>query len=31
VADDKVELAKPEQALADGPPAEARRVEVKVQ
>ena len=27
---DKVELAKPEQAQADGPPAEARRVEVKI-
>ncbi|MGJ7511386.1 sodium-translocating pyrophosphatase [Variovorax sp. GT1P44] len=31
VPDDKVELAKPEQTTADGPPAEARRVEVKVQ
>ena len=28
VADDKVELKKPEQATADGPAAEARRVEV---
>ena len=27
---DKIELAKPEQSQADGPPAEARRVEVKV-
>jgi K(+)-stimulated pyrophosphate-energized sodium pump len=31
VADDKVELKKPEQAKADGPAAEARRVEVTVQ
>lgn len=31
VPDDKVELAKPAQAQADGPPAEARRVEVKLQ
>ncbi len=31
VPDDKVELAKPTQTQADGPPAEARRVEVKVQ
>jgi len=31
VPDDKVELAKPEQTQGDGPPAEARRVEVKVQ
>jgi K(+)-stimulated pyrophosphate-energized sodium pump len=31
VPDDKVELAKPEQAAADGSPAEARRVEVKIQ
>jgi K(+)-stimulated pyrophosphate-energized sodium pump len=31
VPDDKVELAKPAQTMADGPPAEARRVEVKVQ
>ncbi|VTU28567.1 sodium-translocating pyrophosphatase [Variovorax sp. RA8] len=31
VPDDKVELAKPAQALAGGPPAEARRVEVKLQ
>jgi K(+)-stimulated pyrophosphate-energized sodium pump len=30
VPDDKVELAKPEPAQADGPPADARRVEVKV-
>ncbi|WP_418125634.1 sodium-translocating pyrophosphatase [Variovorax sp. 160MFSha2.1] len=28
--EDKIELAKPEQSQADGPPAEARRVEVKV-
>jgi K(+)-stimulated pyrophosphate-energized sodium pump len=28
VAEDKVELKKPEQALASGPAAEARRVEV---
>ena len=27
---EKIELAKPEQSQADGPPAEARRVEVKV-
>jgi K(+)-stimulated pyrophosphate-energized sodium pump len=27
---DKIELAKPEQSQADGPPSEARRVEVKV-
>ena len=27
---DKIELAKPAQTQADGPPAEARRVEVKV-
>jgi len=31
VPEDKVELAKPAQTTADGPPAEARRVEVKVQ
>lgn len=31
VPDDKVELAKPAQTLAGGPPAEARRVEVKLQ
>jgi len=31
VPDDKVELAKPAQAQAGGPPAEARRVEVKLQ
>ncbi len=31
VADDKVELKKPEQAKVDGPAAEARRVEVSVQ
>lgn len=31
VPDDKVELAKPTQAQGDGPAAEARRVEVKVQ
>jgi K(+)-stimulated pyrophosphate-energized sodium pump len=31
VAEDKVELKKPEQAKADGPAAEARRVEVSVQ
>jgi outer membrane protein OmpA-like peptidoglycan-associated protein len=31
VAEDKVELKKPEQALADGPATEARRVEVVVQ
>jgi outer membrane protein OmpA-like peptidoglycan-associated protein len=31
VAEDKVELKKPEQALANGPAAEARRVEVVVQ
>ena len=31
VPDDKVELAKPAQTQADGPPAEARRVEVKLQ
>ena len=31
VTDDKVELKKPEQAKADGPAAEARRVEVTVQ
>lgn len=31
VPEDKVELAKPAQAQADGPPAEARRVEVKLQ
>ena len=31
VADDKVELKKPEQAKVDGPAAEARRVEVTVQ
>jgi K(+)-stimulated pyrophosphate-energized sodium pump len=31
VPDDKVELAKPAQAQGDGPPAEARRVEVKMQ
>jgi K(+)-stimulated pyrophosphate-energized sodium pump len=31
VPDDKVELAKPSQAQAGGPPAEARRVEVKLQ
>lgn len=28
--EDKIELAKPEQSQADGPPSEARRVEVKV-
>ncbi|CAN5872052.1 sodium-translocating pyrophosphatase [soil metagenome] len=27
---DKIELAKPEQSQSDGPPAEARRVEVKI-
>jgi K(+)-stimulated pyrophosphate-energized sodium pump len=31
VAEDKVELKKPEQAKSDGPAAEARRVEVSVQ
>ena len=31
VPDDKIELAKPAQTQADGPPAEARRVEVKLQ
>lgn len=31
VPDDKVELSKPAQAQAGGPPAEARRVEVKLQ
>ncbi len=31
VPDDKVELVKPAQTQGDGPPAEARRVEVKVQ
>jgi K(+)-stimulated pyrophosphate-energized sodium pump len=31
VAEDKVELKKPEQAKVDGPAAEARRVEVAVQ
>ena len=31
VAEDKVELKKPEQAKSDGPAAEARRVEVTVQ
>ena len=31
VAADKVELKKPEQAKADGPASEARRVEVSVQ
>ena len=31
VADDKVELKKPEQAKVDGPASEARRVEVTVQ
>ncbi|MDL9997795.1 sodium-translocating pyrophosphatase [Variovorax sp. J22P240] len=31
VPDDKVELAKPAETTAGGPPAEARRVEVKVQ
>ena len=31
VAEDKVELQKPAQTQADGPPAEARRVEVTVQ
>jgi K(+)-stimulated pyrophosphate-energized sodium pump len=31
VADDKVELKKPEQTKVDGPAAEARRVEVTVQ
>jgi K(+)-stimulated pyrophosphate-energized sodium pump len=31
VAEDKVELKKPEQAKVDGPAAEARRVEVTVQ
>ncbi|MGC3985731.1 MAG: sodium-translocating pyrophosphatase [Pseudorhodoferax sp.] len=31
VPEDKVELSKPEQTTADGPPAEARRVEVTVQ
>jgi K(+)-stimulated pyrophosphate-energized sodium pump len=31
VAEDKVELKKPEQALANGPASEARRVEVVVQ
>ena len=31
VPDDKLELAKPAQTQADGPPAEARRVEVKLQ
>ncbi|SDO16129.1 K(+)-stimulated pyrophosphate-energized sodium pump [Rhodoferax sp. OV413] len=31
VAEDKIELKKPEQTQADGPPAEARRVEVAVQ
>jgi K(+)-stimulated pyrophosphate-energized sodium pump len=30
VPDDKIELAKPVQTQADGPPAEARRVEVKL-
>ena len=30
VADEKIELKKPEQTQADGPPAEARRVEVSV-
>ncbi|MBT2300019.1 sodium-translocating pyrophosphatase [Variovorax paradoxus] len=30
VPDDKMELAKPAQTQADGPPAEARRVEVKL-
>jgi K(+)-stimulated pyrophosphate-energized sodium pump len=29
VPEDKLELAKPMQTTADGPPAEARRVEVK--
>ncbi|EJL71224.1 outer membrane protein/peptidoglycan-associated lipoprotein, partial [Variovorax sp. CF313] len=28
--EDKIELAKPEQSQADGPPSEARRVEVKI-
>ncbi|HET7836646.1 MAG TPA: sodium-translocating pyrophosphatase [Variovorax sp.] len=31
VPEDKLELAKPAQTQADGPPAEARRVEVKLQ
>jgi K(+)-stimulated pyrophosphate-energized sodium pump len=31
VADEKIELKKPEQAKSDGPAAEARRVEVSVQ
>ncbi len=31
VAEDKIELAKPQQTGAGGPPAEARRVEVKLQ
>jgi K(+)-stimulated pyrophosphate-energized sodium pump len=31
VADDKVELKKPEQTKVDGPASEARRVEVTVQ
>jgi K(+)-stimulated pyrophosphate-energized sodium pump len=31
VPEDKIELAKPAQTQADGPPAEARRVEVKLQ
>jgi K(+)-stimulated pyrophosphate-energized sodium pump len=31
VPEDKVELAKPAQTQADGAPAEARRVEVKLQ
>ena len=30
VADEKIELKKPEQTQADGPPTEARRVEVSV-
>jgi K(+)-stimulated pyrophosphate-energized sodium pump len=31
VTEDKIDLKKPEQTLADGPPAEARRVEVTLQ
>jgi K(+)-stimulated pyrophosphate-energized sodium pump len=31
VTDDKIELKKPEQTQADGPPAEARRVQVTVE
>ena len=31
VAEDRIELAKPQQTSVGGPPAEARRVEVKLQ